>query len=113
MSRAEERRVAAMRWSGAAIGAGGSAVLLLVAAIVLARGDEVNALKALVAVWLAALPVLGIGALAGSLIAGVSRRRASGEQTAQAQAAADLPRRLESAATDTGEHADEEHAHVR
>jgi hypothetical protein len=48
---------------------------LLVAVIALAAwgvwlaGGEGDALKALVAVWLAALPVLGIGALAGWLVA--------------------------------------------
>jgi hypothetical protein len=55
-----------------------AATAALVAWGVWLAGGEGNALKALVAVWLAALPVLGMGALAGWLVASavlVFRRR--------------------------------------
>lgn len=63
--------------AGAAVAAAG----LLAVAIILGR-EPGSALKAIVAVWLAALPVLGLGALVGwlleAMIGATARGRADG-----------------------------------
>jgi hypothetical protein len=69
MTRARERHAARVGALGPLVGTGAGAVVLLAAAIWLSGGDEVDVGKALVAVWLAALPVLGMGALCGRLVA--------------------------------------------
>jgi formate/nitrite transporter FocA (FNT family) len=53
--------------TGALIGSAVAAVLLLLLAVLLTR-EPGSALKSVVAVWLAALPVLGLGALCGWLL---------------------------------------------
>jgi hypothetical protein len=69
MARARERHAGRVGALGSLAGTGAGAVVLLAAAIWLSGGDEVDLGKALVAVWLAALPVLGMGALCGRLVA--------------------------------------------
>jgi formate/nitrite transporter FocA (FNT family) len=60
------------RWSatamGTLLGAAGAAVILLLAAALLTR-EPGSALKSIIAVWLVALPVLGLGTLCGWLLA--------------------------------------------
>lgn len=68
MSPAAKHHAAGSRTAGAFVGTGAGAIVLLAAAMWLAGGADVHVGKALVAVWLAALPVLGIGALCGWLL---------------------------------------------
>ena len=72
-SRTSRQRQA--KTAGALAGAAIAAILLLVLVIVLG-GEPGSALKAAAAVWLAALPILGLGALGGWIVAvGASSRR--------------------------------------
>jgi hypothetical protein len=67
MTIARDERKRSATTTGMLLGAAAAALVLLLVAALLTR-EPGSALKSVVAVWLAALPVLGVGALCGWLV---------------------------------------------